>query len=124
MVSSINTYNCNLAQYLGSLLTLHIPSEYSTKDSFTFIEEIKSVSVTDKFLVSFDLTSVFTNIPLSEAIDIAINLIFQSSPDIKFAKRELRKLLRIAPLKHILLLMVASLIRLMVWQWVPHWRLF
>ena len=93
MVSSINTYNCNLAQYLGSLLTLHIPSEYSTKDSFTFIEEIKSVSVTDKFLVSFDLTSVFTNIPLSEAIDIAINLIFQSSPDIKFAKRELRKLL-------------------------------
>ena len=93
MVSSINTYNCNLAQYLGSLLTLHIPSEYSTKDSFTFIEEIKSVSVTDKFLVSFDLTSVFTNIPLSEAIDIAINLIFQSSPDIKFAKSELRKLL-------------------------------
>ena len=93
MVSSINTYNCNLAQYLGSLLTLHIPSEYSTKDSFTFIEEIKSVSVTDKFLVSFDLTSVFTNIPLSEAIDIAINLIFQSSPDIKFAKRELRNLL-------------------------------
>ena len=124
MVSSIDTYNYNLAQYLGFLLTLHIPSEYSAKDSFTFIEEIKSVSVTDKFLVSFDVTSVFTNIPLSEAIDIAINLIFQSSPDIKFAKRELCKLLRIAPLKHILLLMVASLIRLMVWQWVPHWRLF
>ena len=40
--------------------------------------------------------SLFTNIPLSEAIDIAINLIFENSPDIKFTKRELRKLFRIA----------------------------
>ena len=81
IVSSIGTY---------------IPSEYSTKDSFTFIEEIKSVSVTDKFLISFDVTSLFTNIPLSEAIDIAINLIFENSPDIKFTKREVRKIFRIA----------------------------
>ena len=52
--------------------------------------------MTDKFLISFDVTSLFTNIPLSEAIDIAINLIFENSPDIKFTKRELRKLFRIA----------------------------
>ena len=45
IVSSIGTYNDNLAHYLGSLLSLHIPSEYSTTDSFMFIEEIKSVSV-------------------------------------------------------------------------------
>ena len=96
MVSSINTYNCNLAQYLGSLLTLHIPSEYSTKDSFTFIEEIKSVSATDKCLISFVVTSLFTIILLSEAIDIAINLIFENSPDIKFTKRELHKLFMIS----------------------------
>ena len=51
IVSSVGTYNYNLAQYLGSLLSLHLPSEYSTKDSFTFIEEIKSVSVTDKSLI-------------------------------------------------------------------------
>ena len=96
ILSSIGTYNYNLAQYLGSLLSPHIPSEYSTKDSFPFIEEIKSVSVTDKFLISFDVTSLFTNIPLSEAIDIAINLIFENSPDIKFTKRDIRKLFRIA----------------------------
>ena len=52
--------------------------------------------MTDKSLISFDVTSLFTNIPLSEAIDIAINLIFENSPDIKFTKRELRKLFRIA----------------------------
>ena len=47
-------------------------------------------------MISFDETSLFTNIPLSEEIDIAINLIFENSPDIKFTKRELRKRFRIA----------------------------
>ena len=96
ILSSICTYNYNLARYLGSLLSPHIPSEYSTKESFTFIEEIKLVSVTDKFLISFDATSLFTNILLSEASDIAINLVFENSPDIKFTKRELHKLFRLA----------------------------
>ena len=49
IVSSIDTYNYKLAQYLGSLLSLHIPSNYTTKDSFTFIEEIKQL----KHMVSF-----------------------------------------------------------------------
>ena len=52
--------------------------------------------MTDKSLISFDVANLFTNIRLSEAIDIAINLIFENSPDIKFTKRELRKLFRIA----------------------------
>ena len=78
-VSSIGTYNYNLAQYLDSLLSPHILSEHSTKDSFTFIEEIKSVSVTDKFLISFEVASLFKNIPLSKAIDIAINLILKAA---------------------------------------------
>ena len=96
IVSSVVTYNYNLAQYLGSLLSPRIPSEYSTEDSVTFIEEIKSVSVVDRFLISPDVTCLFTNIPLSEAINIAINLIFENSPDIKFIKRELPNLFRIA----------------------------
>ena len=50
----------------------------------------------DKFLICFGVNSFFTNIPLSEAINIAINLIFQNNPDIKFTKRELRKLFKIA----------------------------
>ena len=33
---------------------------------------------------------------MSEAIDIAINLIFKNSPDINFPKHELQKLFRIA----------------------------
>ena len=44
IVSSIDTYNYELTQYLGSLLSPHIPWSYATKDSFTFIEEIKQLN--------------------------------------------------------------------------------
>ena len=44
-----------------------------------------------KFLISFYVTSLFTNIILSGAVNIAINLTFENSPQIKFTKRELQK---------------------------------
>ena len=96
IVSSISTYDYNLEQYLGSLLSPHRPSEYSTKDSFTFIEGIKLVSVADKFLISFGAASLFTNIPVSVAFNIVINLIFENSPHIELTKLEIQKLFGIA----------------------------
>ena len=42
---------------------------------FTFVEELKEVSKFNKFMVSFDVCSLFTNIPLYETIDIAVNLL-------------------------------------------------
>ena len=96
IVSSIDTYNYKLAQYLGSLLSPHIPSNFTTKDSFTFIEEIKQLNTYGKFLISFDVTSLFTNIPLEETINIAIHTIFENYPNIKFTRKELQKLFKIA----------------------------
>ena len=46
-----------------------------------FIEKIKLVSVTNKTVVLFDVMSLFTNIPLTEVIDIATNLFSENSPD-------------------------------------------
>ena len=88
IVSSIDTYNYKLAQYLGSLLSPHILSNFTTKDSFTFIEEIKQLNTYGKFLISFDVTSLFTNIPLEETINIAIHTIFENYPNIKFTRKE------------------------------------
>ena len=95
IVSCIDTYNYKLAQYLGSLLSPHIPSNYATKDNFTFIEEIKQLNTYGKFLISFDVNSLFTNIPLEENINIAIDTIFKNYPNVKFTRKELQKLLKI-----------------------------
>ena len=43
IVSSINSYNYNLASYLCALLTPFIPAAYCKKDSFIFIKDIQKV---------------------------------------------------------------------------------
>ena len=88
MISSIGTYNHNLCR----LLTPHIPTDYSATDTFTFVQNIQSLSTSRKFIVSFDVESLFTNIPLEECIDLAVNYISEGNPDIKLNKSELRSL--------------------------------
>ena len=43
-------------------------------------------------MVFFDVESLFTNIPLEECIDLAVNYISEGNPDIKLNKSELRSL--------------------------------
>ena len=38
------------------------------------------------------MTSLFTNIPLQETIDIVINLIFNDNPNLNITRKELKKL--------------------------------
>ena len=64
IVSSIGAYNYNLAKYLTGLLSPHIPMDHCTADSFTFVQDLHKVSSQNQFLVSFDVVSLFTNIPL------------------------------------------------------------
>ena len=91
IVSPIDTYSYKLAQYLRSLLSPHIPLKYATKDSFTFIKQLNTFG---KFLISFDVTSLFTNIPLEETINIQIDTIFENYPNVKFTRKELQKLFK------------------------------
>ena len=90
IVSSIGAYNYNLAKYLSSLLVPLLPDTYSVKDSFSFVEELRSFDFNDKFLISFDVESLFTNIPLNETIDIAVHLIFKHNPKFSIKKPTLR----------------------------------
>ena len=73
-------------------MTVVIPTTNCTKDSFTFAKEMKKVRATNKFLISYDVCSLFTSIPLKETIDIAVDLLFEHNPDFKITKTELKKL--------------------------------
>ena len=96
IVSAIGSYNYHLADYLGKMLTPYISQKYTTKDTFSFVNELSQISSKDTFLISYDVTSLFTNIPLSETIDLAVNTIFQHEPNLKMKKEELRKLFTFA----------------------------
>ena len=92
----INSYNYNLSNYLCELLTPFIPAAYCTKNSFTFIKDIQEISTQDSFMVSYNFCGLFTNIPLSETIDIAVKLILEYKKNLKFSGNELTKLFRFA----------------------------
>ena len=92
IVSSIGTFNYDLPRFLCDHLSLVVPDDYSCEDTFSLVSQIKNANLSGKFLVSYDVTSVFTNNPLQETIVIAINLIFNHNPNLKITKRELEKL--------------------------------
>ena len=71
--SSIGTFNCNLARFLCDVLSPLAPNGYSCKDTFSFVSQIKKTNLSRKFLVSYNVTSLCTNLPLQETIDIATN---------------------------------------------------
>ena len=96
VVSYIGTYNYNSAKFLRDMLDPVIPTEYCAKDSFSFCKEVQEVSSSNKFMISYDVCSLFTSIPLKETIDIALNLIFDKYPDLKITRQELKKLFEFA----------------------------
>ena len=62
-----------------------------TKTLF-FVSQTKNANLSRKFLVSYDVRSLFTNIPIEKTIDIAINLILNHNPNRNITKKELKKL--------------------------------
>ena len=47
-------------------------------------------------MVSFDVNSLFTNIPLNESIDLAVSYILQNNSNLKLSKEDLTKLFSFA----------------------------
>ena len=87
IVSSIGTFNYNLTRFLCDLLSPLVPNDYSCKNTSSFVSQTKNVNLSRKFLVFYDVTSLFTNILLQETTDVAINFIFNHNPNITSLKR-------------------------------------
>ena len=88
IVSLIGTFNYNLHHFLYDFFSLLVLNYYSFKDTFSFASQINNANLSSRFLVSYDVTSLYTNIPLPETIGIAINLIF-NHPDLNITNKKL-----------------------------------
>ena len=58
---------------------------------------MKNANFSSKFLVSCDVTSLFTNILVRETVNAAINLIFNHNLNLNVTKKELKKLFLFPP---------------------------
>ena len=68
-----------------------VPTDYSFKDTFSFVSQIKNANRSRKFFISYNVITLLTNISFQETIDIAINLIFNPNPNLNITKKELKK---------------------------------
>ena len=76
ILSAIGTPTCKLAKFLVPILEPLTTNEYTIKDSFIFAEELQSFD-SKLVMASFDIESLFTNIPLQETIDLCVENLFQ-----------------------------------------------
>ena len=75
IISAVQTYNYKLAKYLDEILKPIVDNEMMLTDTYDFVNKASNLNVTtDKRMVSFDVESLFTNIPTKETIEIILNL--------------------------------------------------
>lgn len=95
--SAINTPSYNLCKFLVPILEPLTSNPYTLRNSYEFADLIKEQNFSDCTMASFDIESLFTNIPLHETIDIIIRKLFNNSNNFMgFTEEYFRKLLVLA----------------------------
>ena len=103
---STGTATYNLAKFFVPILKDFTVNEYTVRDSFSFCKEIKDQDST-LFMASFDIQSLFTNIPLDETINICVDRAFQNKKKVKgLLKRHFKQLLTLVVNHPVLCLMI------------------
>ena len=102
ILSASGSYNFLLAKRLNEHLKPIASNEYMVNDTFEFVKKLlgQSVSSSD-VLTSFDVTSLFTNVPLSETIDYLVEKAFtdnwfNATHDLNLTKDQLKTMLQLA----------------------------
>ena len=91
----VNSAQSKLAKFLNSSLepVLKYFSAYCLKDSFTFVDKIKEMEARNTFIASFDVKSLFTNVPLEEVIEICFDTLHKISK-LTVSRMNLKKLFK------------------------------
>ncbi|CAM4831585.1 unnamed protein product [Rotaria magnacalcarata] len=78
VLSSIGTFNYGLAKAFSQILSTIIEKKSMIRDSFDFVKEVRTLSKDfSKYrMVSFDVSSLYTNVPINETIEIILNSLY------------------------------------------------
>ena len=70
ILSAVGTFNYELAKHLVPIFAPLTYNDYTVRDSFSFAKEIVNMKFPGAHISSFDVVSLYTNIPLDESIEI------------------------------------------------------
>ena len=89
ILSMVGCFNHAFAQWIGRQLGDLRQSKHVTKDSFS-LNFLRESNLNGKYFVSYDVVSLFTNIPLDETINLIIDSLYPKIPGLA-AKDQLFK---------------------------------
>lgn len=97
ILAAYNSPNFAIAKFLVPLLSSLSHNQYTLRNSSQFIPEVMQQN-SHSYMVSFDVQSLFTNVPLLETIDIIMKRLFPTLDTIfnNFDADNFRKLLELA----------------------------
>ena len=95
IVSNIVTASYHLAKYLAKVLSPFAYSEYTIWSTIDLMKKVKNKRIPQGFsMVSFDVKSLFTSVPLEKTIDIALERIYLRKEIVTIlTKNEMKNLL-------------------------------
>ena len=96
ILSASGTHNFSLRKSMLPLISHLSKSEYSLANSHDFINAINEIPNADEYyMCSFDIVSLYTNVPVEEAINVILNSIYSNdvSSHKGLSRTQLEKLL-------------------------------
>ena len=99
ILSANNTTTYKIAKFIVPLLQPFTTNDYTIKNSFEFSKIITSIRNSSSYtMCSYDVTSLFTQIPLQETIDIILEKAFPSPNNLfhGFNRNQFKSLLELA----------------------------
>ena len=78
--AAYDTPSFNIAKYLVQFLSSFTCNQYTVSNSYRFCEDIRNIpNCNSLIMASFDIDNLFTNVPLSETIEICLNYLFNNN---------------------------------------------
>ena len=75
IVSFINSPTYNLSKFLSRILSSLLVNRYSVRNSKEFVDYVKNFTISkSEILVSFDVVSLFTSVPVDKALGLVLDL--------------------------------------------------
>ena len=77
ILAAYNTASFSLSKFLIPLIDHLSSNSYTIRNAYDFVNQIKNLNIDQEtYMVSFDISSLYTNVPVSETLEIIINKLF------------------------------------------------
>ena len=98
IVIARNTHKAKLSKLLVPTLSELASNEYTVTNSYNFVNSLHNINNANSYyMCSFDITSLYTNVPVAETIQIIIDKLFTNGAQLYkgFNKRQFKKVLEL-----------------------------